>query len=64
MGIQRKKEKIRKSLIKKGFQADEDSNHTKLIYRHQNQVEAIFTILSRGEMEYHSNLLGKMARQL
>lgn len=64
MGFTRKTKDIQSSLSKKGFAVDEGGNHTKLIFRHKKQTQAIMTILSRGQKEYDNNLLGMMAREL
>lgn len=64
MGSTRNTQDIQSSLSKKGFVVDEGGNHTKLIFHHKKQNQAIMTVLSRGKKEYDNFLLGLMAREL
>lgn len=64
MGATRKTKDIRSSLNGKGFIIEEGNKHTKLVFQHKKQTQAIMTVLSRGEKEYDNYLLGLMAREL
>lgn len=60
------RDKIRSSLMSKGFTLATDRDHDFLTFSVEGKTRAIFTKLSRGrrDKDYHDGLLAAMSKQL